>query len=129
MISSVREDFGSAVLSGLAALGPVEPFTGDLSLELGVSIWLRTSGTPLLDARSRLWHIRDLIIELCGFDPASEPVPLLGRSPRSDVLNLVAFVGDLLRRAASRSGCSVHAMARQVIAELPAEAAGTALGA
>jgi hypothetical protein len=129
MTSSVPEGFGSALLSGLAELGPVDPFSGDLSLELGVSVWLRMSGTPLLEARCRLLDIRELIIEVCGLDPATEPVPLVGRSPRNDVLNLVGYVGDLLRRAASMSGRTVHGVARLVIEELPPDAQEAALGA
>jgi hypothetical protein len=129
MIPSVPEGFGEALLSGLAELGPIEPFSGDLSLELGVSVWLRTSGTPLLEARSRLLHIRELIIEACDLDPATEPVPLVGRSPRNDVLNLVGYVGDLLRRAASTSGRTAQGVARLVIAALPPETEDAALGA
>jgi hypothetical protein len=129
MFPSVPEGFGEALLSGLAELGPIEPFSGDLSLELGVSVWLRTSGTPLLEARSRLLHIRELIIEACDLDPATEPVPLVGRSPRNDVLNLVGYVGDLLRRAASASGRTAQSVARLVIAALPPETEDTALGA
>ena len=129
MISSGSEGFGSALLSGLAELGPVDPFSGDLSLELGVSVWLRTSGTPLLEARGRLLRIRELIMEVCGLDPATEPVPLVGRSPRNDVLNLVGYTGDLLRRAATASGRSVQSVARLVIAELPPEDEDAALGA
>jgi hypothetical protein len=129
MVTDSPGGFGSALLSGLAELGPVDPFSGDLSLELGVSVWLRTSGTPLLEARGRLLHIRQLIIEVCGLDPATEPVPLVGRSPRNDVLNLVSYVGDLLRRAASVSGRTVQGVARRVIDELPPEAEEAALGA
>jgi hypothetical protein len=129
MISDEREGFGSVLLSGLADLGRVDPFSGDLSLELGISLWLRTSGTPLLEARGRLLHIRELIIEVCGLDPATEPVPFVGRSPRSDVLNLVGYLGELLRRAASGSGRSVQGVARLVIAELPLEDEDAALGA
>jgi hypothetical protein len=129
MIPSTPDGFGPALLSGLAELGPVDPFSGDLSLELGVSVWLRTSGTPLLEARARLLHLRGLVIEACGLDPATEPVPLVGRSPRSDVLHLVAYVGELLRRAAAASGHSVQAVARLVIAEMAPEAEDAALGA
>ena len=129
MISSVPEGFGSVLLSGLADLGPVDPFSGDLSLELGISVWLRTSGTPLLEARRRLLHIRELLIDVCGLDPATEPVPLVGRSPRNDVLNLVGYLGDLLRRTAAASGRSVHGVARSVIEELPPEEEDAALGA
>ena len=84
--------FGAALLSGLAELGPVEAFSGDLSLELGISVWLRTSGTSLLQARSSLLEIRGVILEVCALDSATEPVPLVGRSPRSDVINLVGYL-------------------------------------
>jgi hypothetical protein len=129
MIASVPEGFGPALLSGLAELGPIEPFSGDLTLELGVSVWLRTSGTPLHEARGRLLHLRDLIIEVCGLDSATEPVPFVGRSARNDVLNLVGYLSELLRRAAAGSGRTVAAVARLVIAELPAEDVEAALGA
>lgn len=129
MTPSTPEGFGTALLSGLAELGPVDPFSGDLSLELGVSVWLRTSGTPLHEAPGRILHVRELIIEACGLDPATEPVPLVGRAPRADILNLVAYVGDLLWRAAAASGRSVQTVARLVIAELPPDLEDTALGA
>jgi hypothetical protein len=128
MVTSVPDDFGAALLHGLAELGPVDPFSGDLSLELGVSVWLRTSGTPLLEARGRLLFVRELIILVCGLDSATEPVPLVGRSPRADVLNLVGYVGDLLRRVAAASGQSVQRVAARVIQELPEETEA-ALGA
>ena len=128
MVTSMEEDFGAALVHGLAELGPVDPFSGDLSLELGVSVWLRTSGTPLLEARGRLLFVRELIIMVGGLDPATEPVPLVGRSPRADVLNLVSYVGDLLRRAAAASGQSVQRVATRVVDELP-EQTETALGA
>jgi hypothetical protein len=121
MVTRVPDDFSPALLNGLAELGPLDPFSGDLSLELGVSVWLRTSGTPLLEARGRLLYIRELIIQVCGLDPATEPVPLVGRSLRADVLNLVSYVGDLLRRAAAGSGHSVQQTAWLVIQELPEE--------
>ncbi len=111
--------FGPALLSGLAELGPVEPFSGDLSLELGISVWLRTSGTSLLEARSSLLEIRRVILTVCDLDPATEPFPLVGRSPRSDVLTLVGYVSDLLRRASAGLGRRVEAVIEAVVAELP----------
>ncbi|HWD56194.1 MAG TPA: hypothetical protein VG346_13795 [Acidimicrobiales bacterium] len=129
MVTCAPEGFGPALLRGLAELGPIEPFSEDLSLELGVSVWLRTSATPLLEARGRLLGLRDLIIEVCGLDGTTEPVPLVGRSARNDVLSLVGYVGDLLRRAAAGSGRTVPAVARLVIAALPPEREEAALGA
>ncbi len=112
--------FGPALLGGLAELGPVEPFSGDLSLELGISLWLRASGTSLLEARSSLLEIRRVILSVCDLDPATEPFPLVGRSPRSDVLTLVGYVSDLLRRASAGLDRRVEAVIEAVVAELPA---------
>ena len=102
MVKDVQTGFGPALLRGLAELGPVEPFSGDLSLELGISLWLRTSGTSLLEARS-----------------STEPFPMVGRSPRSDVVNLVGYISELLRRASARSGRGVESTVQAVVAELP----------
>jgi hypothetical protein len=119
MVKDASTGFGPALLSGLAELGPVEPFSGDLSLELGISLWLRTSGMSLVAARSSLLEIRQVILEVCGLDPATEPVPLVGRSPRSDVINLVGYISELLRRASATTGRSLGAVVDGVVAELP----------
>ena len=127
-MKDVQTGFGAALLSGLAKLGPVEPFSGDLSLELGISVWLRTSGTSLLQARSSLLEIRQVILEVCSLDPATEPVPLVGRSPRSDVVNLVGYISELLCRASAGTGRAMAAVVEAVVAELPVPEA-EALGA
>jgi hypothetical protein len=119
MVKDAPTGFGPALLSGLAELGPVEPFSGDLSLELGISLWLRTSGTSLIEARSSLLEIRHVILEVCGLDPSTEPFPMVGRSPRSDVVNLVGYISELLRRAAAGLGHGVEAVVDAVVAELP----------
>jgi hypothetical protein len=120
MVNDAPAGFGPALLGGLVELGPVEPFSGDLSLEQGISVCLRTSGTSLMAARSSLLEIRQVILEVCELDPATEPVPLVGRSPRSDVINLVGYISELLRRASAASGRGVGAVIEAVVAELPA---------
>jgi hypothetical protein len=124
----VGTGFAPALLGGLAELGPVDPFSGDLSLELGVSVWLRRSGASLGEACERLHEARAAILEACGLDPDTEPVPMVGRSPRLDVVNLAAYVGDLLRRAAAGVGWSVQTVAARAVTLLP-EPADEALGA
>jgi hypothetical protein len=119
MVKDAPTGFGPALLSGLADLGPVEPFSGDLTLELGISVWLHTSGTSLLEARSSLLDIRRVILEVCDLDPSTEPFPMVGRSPRSDVLNLVGYISELLRRASAGMGHGLHAVIQRVVAELP----------
>jgi hypothetical protein len=47
-------------------------------------------------------------------------LPFVGRSPRLDVVNLVAYIGDLLRRGAAALGCAPRVLAAAVMAELPA---------
>lgn len=119
MVSSAPAGFVPALLGGLAELGPVDPFSGDLSLELGISVWLRRNDTSLMEARSTLLEIREAILRVSGLDPSTEPVPLVGRSPRCDVVNLVAYVGDLLRRAAPRAA-GVQTLVERIVAEMPA---------
>lgn len=129
MVTSHRTSaFGPALLQGLAELGPVAPFSGDLSLELGVSIWLRHSGISLAEARRQLLEIRRVLVAVCGLDPVSEPIPLVGRCLRLDVVNLVAYLADLLRRGAARGGLSPTEVAEQVVTALPGRSA-EALGA
>jgi hypothetical protein len=130
MVKDAPTGFGPALLGGLAELGPVEPFSGDLSLELGISVWLRTSGMSLISARSALLGIRQAILEVCELDPTTEPIPLVGRSPRSDVINLVGYISELLRRASAATGRGLGAVVDAVVAELPvAESEREALGA
>jgi hypothetical protein len=128
MVTSAPRGFVPALLDGLAELGPVDPLSGDLSLELGISLWLRSDGTSLMEARDILLEMRAVILEVSGLDPATEPVPLVGRSPRLDVVNLATYAGNLLRRASAAARCSMGALADRVIAELP-EREETALGA
>ncbi len=119
MVKEAPTGFGPALLGGLAELGPVEPFSGDLSLELGISVWLRTSGTSLLEARSSLLEIRKVILEVCELDPTTEPTPMVGRSPRSDVVSLVGYISELLRRASACRGRELASTVRAVVAALP----------
>jgi hypothetical protein len=120
MVKDAPTGFGPALLSGLAELGAVDPCSGDLSLQLGVSVWLCTSGTSLLQARSSLLEIRRVILEVCALDPATEPIPLVGRAPRSDVVNLVGYISELLRRASAGTGRDLHTVVGAVVAALPA---------
>jgi hypothetical protein len=128
MVVSTPAGFAPTVLRGMAEFGPFDTTSGDLSLQLGVSLWLRMSGSSLEEARSTLLEVRRLVLSAYGFDTATEPVPLVGRSPASDVVTLAAYVGDLLRRVARRADCEPHVVADRVIAQLP-DRADAALGA
>jgi hypothetical protein len=119
MVTSVPNGFGPALLHGLAELGPVDLASGDLSLELGISVWLRRNQTSLEDARHLLLDIRGRVLEASGLDVTTEPLPFVGRSLKLDVVTLVAYIGDLLRRGAAALGCAPRVLAATVMAELP----------
>ncbi len=44
---------------------------------------------------------------------------MVGRSPRSDVVSLVGYVSELLRRASAGLGRGIEAVVESVVAELP----------
>jgi hypothetical protein len=99
MAPHTRPDFTTLVLEGVAELGRLHPWSGDLSLELGISLWLRRSDTAPGAAVDQLLDVRRTLIEVADLDPDREPVPLLGRSTRLDLVVLVAGVAALLERA------------------------------
>ncbi len=128
MTTSAAGGFGPTVLVGLAELGPVDSTTGDLTLELGLSVWMRRNEITLEEARRALLALRKHVIDACELDPATEPVPFVGRSPRLDVVTLISYLGQLLRRGASSAGLSTRGLAERVMAELPVPEA-SAIGA
>jgi hypothetical protein len=107
------------LLGVLADLGPVDPTAGDLSLELGLSLWVRRCGCSLPEACSGVDALRRAVLAATGLDPAGEPTPLLGRSPRTDLLTVASCLADLLRRVALAEGRPVHDVVAEVLAALP----------
>ncbi len=98
-------EFAPAVLRSLRVLAPSGQTQADLGCELGLSAWMRLTGTDLEDAPRHLWAIRQAVLEAGGMDEAIEPIPLAGRSTRLDLLNLVSYLGELVGRAAAHQGC------------------------
>lgn len=119
MVTGAPRGLGPDLLRGLVELGPMEPFSGDLSLELGVSIWLRRNETPLVEARRMLLEVRQVVVGVCGLDADSEPVPLVGWSLRHDIVHLVTYLQELLRRGAACAGLGLAEVVDQVLGALP----------
>ncbi len=107
--------FLTAFVAGLVQLGPIEPRSGDLSIELGISVWMRRSGTPVAEASTVLGELRVALVEAAGLDLATEPVPLVGHAPARDLLTLVLTVSDLLDRAVVASGLSRDELVRRAL--------------
>jgi hypothetical protein len=98
-----------------------EPRCPELLVELGVSTSMRRNDSDLSSVRSALVQVRDALVEAGGLDAASEPVPMLGRSDRLDVLSLASCVCSLVKRAASSAGCSPEEIADRVCQRLDDE--------
>src|SRR5271163_1182852 len=98
--------FAPTLLRGLLELGPIDLRQADLALELGLSLWLRRCGTSLSDAQCTMLALREALVEVAGMNPDTEPVPLVGRSPERDLVNLAGYLSQLLRRAAGAASCA-----------------------
>ena len=77
------DEFARSVLQSLDVLLPSGVSGTDLACELGLSAWMRLTGTSLDDAPGHLWAVREAILEAGRMDVASEPIPMGARSPGS----------------------------------------------
>lgn len=111
------DEFARSVLQSLDVLLPSGVSGTDLACELGLSAWMRLTGTSLDDAPGHLWAVREAILEAGRMDVASEPIPMGARSPRLAVLNLVGYLGDLLDRAAAHLGCDREAIIAEALGQ------------
>ncbi len=102
----------------------------EMAVELGLSIWMRRADADLASVRLSLLQVRGPLVEAGGLDPTTEPVPFCGLSDRTDVVNLAAYVGDLVQRASSSAGHCAAALCDRVIdqlAEAPSPVGGLRL--
>jgi hypothetical protein len=111
-------DFARKVLRGVSAIDPPRPGETDLCLELGLSIWMRQTGTDVDDARPAMLAMRSAILSASGMDLVTEPIPLCGVDPRLDVLNLGAYLRRLMARATARAQCDVAVLVERAVEHL-----------
>jgi hypothetical protein len=103
---------------GIASLIPDDLCTGNLGLELGLSLWMHRADLALSDACSILLTVRDALVATSDLDPVHEPIPLLAGDDRTATLGLAIYLHGLVDRAASHTGRSRNAVAEAAIAEL-----------
>jgi hypothetical protein len=115
--TATDEGFAPAVLRGLVDLGPVAET--DLALGLGLSAWMHFSDMDFEGARHELLAARRILLGVGNIDPLTEPIPFSGRSPRLDTLNLAAYLGNLIERAAASAKCPPDAIVERTIQQLP----------
>jgi hypothetical protein len=108
-------DFARKVLRGVSVIESPRPGETDLCLELGLSLWMRQTGTGLDDAGPAMLAMRSALLLTSGMDVATEPIPLRGVDPRVDVLNLGAYLRQLVARAAARAQCDAVVMVERVL--------------
>ena len=58
---------------------------------------------------------RDALVGAAGLDPETEPIPLFGRSPKSDLVNLAVYLSHLIERAAGTAHCRAPVMVERAI--------------
>jgi hypothetical protein len=102
----------------------------NLTIELGLSLWMRQCGVAVEDASDVILALRNILIEVAGFDPRREPTPLVGRSPELDLVNMTGYLGGLLLRASISAQTSPGIIAEWVtqiatgLVQSPVRAAG-----
>jgi hypothetical protein len=104
----------------------------ELSFELELSVWMRRSGVDPGTAMRSMFDTREALIVAGHLDPATEPTPLVGRSHRSDVVNMARYLVCLLGRASSSTGARpavVVDRAVDLVNDAPHRALGPAAGA
>ena len=111
-------DFARKVLRGVSAIEAPRNGEADLSLELGLSLWMRQTGTGMEDARPAMLAMRAALLNASGMDVATEPIPLCGVDPRLDVLNLGAYLRRLMARATARAHCDAALMVERALRHL-----------
>jgi hypothetical protein len=79
----------------------------ELSLELGLSVWMRRHDIAFDDCRAAMLAIRASLLEVAGMDAETEPIPLYGHSPEVDVANFAVYLADLFIRASEVVDCEV----------------------
>src|ERR1700691_1460717 len=86
----------------------------ELSLELGLSIWMKRNDIAYDDCRAAMLAIRTSLLEVAEMDAQTEPIPLYGHSPEVDVANFAAYLADLFIRASAAIECDLPNMVGQV---------------
>ena len=108
--------FAHEAMLGLADLEPEDLTHGNLTVPLGLSLWMRRGGIGVEDARDAMFELRAALLSASGLDERTEPVPLLLSDPVAATISLAVYVDGLLQRAARVAATSRLDMARRALA-------------
>jgi hypothetical protein len=101
MTRNTEPPFARLLALGLASLEPGDLARSTLSLEFGVSAWLRRTSTDWADALRSSLALRRALVSVSVLDEETEPVPLIGRDKTLALRSLCLYLHGLLVRAAS----------------------------
>lgn len=113
-------DLATLLARGLVAMDHEDLAEGNLSLELGLTLWMSRSGTGVLALRSTLMALRRALLSASALDEDTEPVPLLAGDERTVVLHLAIYLHGLLDRAARSVPSTASSVAEEALARLSA---------
>jgi hypothetical protein len=92
--------FAHEAMLGLADLGPEDLAHGNLTIPLGLSLWMRRGRIRVETARDAMLELRAALLRASGLDERTEPVPLLVVDPVAATISLAVYMDGLLQRAA-----------------------------
>jgi hypothetical protein len=100
------ERFAREAMLGLAVLEPDDLTPGNLTVRLGLSLWMRRGRIRVETARDAMLELRGALLEASGLDARTEPVPLLLADPVAAIISLALYLEGLLQRAARMTATS-----------------------
>jgi len=119
-MDSSAKDFAPTVLRGLTELAPSSHSQPDLALELGLTAWMRKAEKDCNETLSAMIALRMAVLEAADLDLQSEPVPLTGVSPKTDLVNWAIYLANLVYRAARSTKCDATVIVERSIRRLAA---------
>ncbi len=113
----VELDLATLLARGLVTLDDEDLEEGNLTLELGVTLWMTRAGARHLGAvRAALFELRWALLRASELSDQEEPIPLMAGDERTAVLALAVYLRGLLHRAAASTALAPAAMAEEALA-------------
>ncbi|HLN42466.1 MAG TPA: hypothetical protein VK215_08420 [Acidimicrobiales bacterium] len=110
------ERFVQEAMLGLADLEPEDLTHGNLTVPLGLSLWIRRGRIRVETARDAMLELRAAVLSASGLDERTEPVPLLLADPVAATISLAVYMDGLLQRAARMQATSREDIAQRALA-------------
>ena len=110
------ERFAHEAMLGLADLEAEDFSHGNLTVPLGLSLWMHRGRIRIETARDALLQLRSALLRASGLDERTEPVPLLVADPVAATISLAVYMDGLLQRAARMTAMSRVDVATRALA-------------